>query len=63
MIEEDGTCSAAAEQPSGKGKSLRDVAHVGGWKGTQVLQEVHQLADEETMEAVVLGARPLRAAR
>jgi hypothetical protein len=43
--------------------SLREVAHVGGWKGTQVLQEVHQLADEETMEAVLLGARPLRAAR
>lgn len=46
-----------------KGMSLKDVAHVGGWKGTQVLQEVYQQADEETMEAVVLGARPLRAAR
>ncbi|MFC1660903.1 tyrosine-type recombinase/integrase [Gemmatimonadota bacterium] len=44
-----------------KGQSLKDVAYVGGWKGTQVLQEVYQHADDETMEAVVLGGAPLRA--
>jgi hypothetical protein len=46
-----------------KGLSIKDVAHAGGWKGTQVLQEVYQQADEETLEAVVLNARPLKAAQ
>lgn len=39
---------------------LRDVAHVGGWKGTQVLSEVYQQPDLDTMEEVATGARELR---
>jgi integrase len=44
-----------------KGLPLQDVAALGGWKGTQVLSTVYQQADVETMEAVVLGGRELRA--
>lgn len=43
-----------------KGQSLKDVAAAGGWKGTQVLQEVYQQADMATMEEVVLSTRELR---
>jgi hypothetical protein len=42
--------------------SLQDVAHVGGWKGTQVLRDVYQREDWDSMEAVVTGARALRRA-
>jgi len=37
-----------------------DVAAVGGWKGTQVLENVYQRADAETMERVVNHDRPLQ---
>jgi integrase len=40
--------------------SLKDVAAVGGWTDTQTLQKCYQVADEETMEAVVLQPRRLR---
>ena len=43
-----------------KGHSLRDVATVGGWKTTQVLVDVYQMADRDTMEAVAVGAKPVR---
>jgi hypothetical protein len=39
---------------------LKDVVAAGGWKGTQVLQDVYQQADMDTMEEVVLGSRELR---
>lgn len=42
-----------------KGLSLRDVAQVGGWKTTQVLSNVYQMADRDTMEAVAVGAKPV----
>lgn len=38
---------------------VQDVAAAGGWKGTQVLREIYQQADPETMEAVVMGGRDL----
>ena len=40
--------------------SPKDVAAVGGWTDTQTLQKCYQVADEETMEAVVLQPRRLR---
>ena len=43
-----------------KGLSLRDVAAVGGWKTTQVLSDVYQMADRDAMEAVAVGAKPVR---
>ena len=43
-----------------KGLSLQDVAAAGGWRGTQVLQAIYQQADTDTLEEVVLSARPLR---
>jgi integrase len=43
-----------------KGHSLRDVAAVGGWKTTQVLSDVYQMADRDAMEAVAVGAKPVR---
>jgi integrase len=39
--------------------SPMDVAAVGGWVGTATLQKCYQVADEETMEAVVLQPRRL----
>lgn len=39
---------------------VQDVAATGGWKGTQVLRDLYQQADPETMEAVILDDRPLR---
>lgn len=39
---------------------IQDVAAAGGWKGTQVLRDLYQQADPETMEAVVMGGRELR---
>lgn len=46
-----------------KGMSLKDVAKAGGWKTTQTLEQVYQQADPDTMEAVVMGGRPLRRRR
>lgn len=43
-----------------KGLPLQDVAAAGGWKGTQVLRDLYQQSDPETLEAVVLGGRDLR---
>lgn len=43
-----------------KGLPLQDVAEAGGWKGTQVLRDLYQQADPETMERVVMGGRELR---
>jgi integrase len=40
--------------------SPKDVAAVGGWVDTTTLQKCYQVADEETMEAVVLQPRRLR---
>lgn len=40
--------------------SLKDVAAAGGWVGTQVLQQIYQQADCDTLEEVVLGGRELR---
>jgi integrase len=40
--------------------SPKDVAAVGGWVDTTTLQKCYQIADEETMEAVVLQPRRLR---
>jgi integrase len=40
--------------------SAKDVAAVGGWVDTTTLQKCYQVADEETMEAVVLQPRRLR---
>lgn len=34
--------------------SPKDVAAVGGWTDNQTLQKCYQVANEETMEAVVL---------
>lgn len=45
-----------------KDLSLRDVAHVGGWKSVVTLQTVYQTPDLETMEEVVCGGRPLQVA-
>jgi integrase len=39
---------------------LRDVAHMGGWKGTHVLANIYQQPDMDTMEQVATGARELR---
>jgi hypothetical protein len=33
--------------------STKDVAEVGGWRDTTTLLNVYQVADAETMEAVV----------
>ncbi len=33
------------------------MAYIGGWKGTQVLVDVYQTADWDTMQAVAMGAR------
>jgi hypothetical protein len=40
--------------------SPKDVAVVGGWIDTTTLQKCYQVADDETMEAVVLQPRRLR---
>jgi integrase len=40
--------------------SPKDVAAVGGWIDTTTLQKCYQVADDETMEAVVLQPRRLR---
>lgn len=40
-----------------KHMSPKDVAAVGGWVDTATLQKCYQVADEETMEAVVLQPR------
>jgi integrase len=40
--------------------SPKDVAAVGGWVDTTTLQKCYQVADEETMEAVVLQPRRLK---
>ena len=40
--------------------SPKDVAAVGGWIDTTTLQKCYQIADEETMEAVVLQPKHLR---
>jgi hypothetical protein len=42
-----------------KDMSLTDLAHVGGWKGTQVLSNVYMRPDWESMEAVVTGGTEL----
>jgi len=39
---------------------LRDLAHLGGWKGTHVLANIYQQPDMDTMEQVATGARELR---
>ncbi len=48
-----------------KGMSVQDVAALGGWKGTQVLQTVYQQADVDAMERVLLEGQKvgLRAVR
>lgn len=43
-----------------KHMSPKDVAAVGGWVDTATLQKCYQVADEETMEAVVLQPQRLR---
>ena len=45
--------------------SVQDVAALGGWKGTQVLQELYQQADLDAMERVLLEGQKvgLRAVR
>ena len=45
--------------------SVQDVAALGGWKGTQVLQEFYQQADLDAMERVLLEGQKvgLRAVR
>jgi integrase len=43
-----------------KHMSPKDVAAVGGWTDTQTLQKCYQVADEETMEAVVMQPKRLR---
>jgi hypothetical protein len=40
--------------------SLKDVAAVGGWIDTTTLQKCYQMADEETMEAVILQPKRLQ---
>jgi len=40
--------------------SVKDVAAAGGWLRSQTLLELYQRPDLETMQAVVLDARPLR---
>ncbi|MBA3759534.1 MAG: hypothetical protein H0X07_03310 [Gemmatimonadales bacterium] len=40
--------------------SPQDVAAVGGWTDTTTLIKIYQVADEDTMEAVVLQPRRLR---
>jgi hypothetical protein len=40
--------------------SPKDVAAVGGWTDVTTLQKVYQVADAETMEAVVLQPKRLR---
>jgi integrase len=42
-----------------KHMSPKDVAAVGGWVDTQTLQKCYQIADDETMEAVLLQPRRL----
>jgi hypothetical protein len=46
-----------------KGLSLKDVAEAGGWKDTTTLLKCYMQSDEETLAAVVMNDRPLRAAR
>ncbi len=48
-----------------KGMSVQDVAALGGWKGTQVLQTLYQQADVDAMERVLLEGQKvgLRAVR
>jgi integrase len=43
-----------------KDLSPKDVAAVGGWTDLTTLHKVYQVADQETMEAVVLQSKPLR---
>jgi integrase len=43
--------------------SPKDVAYAGGWKDTTTLLKCYQQPDEETVEQVVLGGRPLRMVR
>jgi hypothetical protein len=40
--------------------SPKDVAAVGGWVDTTTLQRCYQVADEETIEAVVLQPKRLK---
>ena len=42
-----------------KHMSPKDVAAVGGWVDTQTLQKCYQIADDATMEAVLLKPRRL----
>ncbi len=37
-----------------KGMAVQDVAALGGWKGTKVLEEIYQKADLDNMERVLL---------
>jgi integrase len=43
-----------------KGESIKDVAELGGWKSTQVLQSLYQRADQESMERVLMAGRDVR---
>jgi len=45
--------------PQNGSTSAQDVAAVGGWVDTTTLQKCYQMADDETMEAVVLQPRRL----
>lgn len=42
---------------------LKDVAEAGGWKDTTTLVKCYQQVDPETLAAVVMNDRPVRAAR
>ena len=55
-----GILSAAGGQPSVSISAPRRLAAVGGWVDTTTLQKCYQVADEETMEAVVLQPRRLK---
>lgn len=46
-----------------KGLPLKDVAYVGGWQGTEVLTQVYQAQDWQSMEEVASGGRDLREAK
>ena len=43
-----------------KAMSIQDVAELGGWKGTQVLQNLYQQADMDEMERVLMEGREVR---
>ena len=40
--------------------SLKDTAALGGWKGTQVLVDLYQKADQDGMEQVLLEGQKVR---